>query len=1065
MRARTKAAWSLVFAMCLCLVAAGAASAQNITTGSIAGTVADAQGGMLPGATVTATHVDTGTSYETVTNAEGHFSILNVRVGRYTVAATMSGFKDLKQENVDVQLGAERSVDFKLQLATVSETVNVTAESSPLDVSAAGTAENISQGVIETLPTINRSITDFARVSPFVNPTTLGSNGDQAMSIAGRHNRYNNMQIDGAVNNDLFGLADTGTPGGQTGTQPISLDAIQEVQVVVSPYDVRQGGFSGGGVNVVTKSGTNTLSGTAYMFGRNQKLIGGIPGIATVATPNPPNVNVGKFTDKQSGFSLGGPILKNRAFYFGNADFQRKNTPVGFSISGNSGVPWSPGDQAAAQAVIDTAKNQYGFNTGGADEFSRPQNNDKVFVRTDFNLNQKNRLTARVNYVNGTQYVGTPTNQQYLLPDRYYSIQDKVVSSVGQLDTTLSNTMINQARVTYQRERNVRGDQPGFGHFPSIQVDMPTPGNNVLLGTETSSQANKLNQDIVEINDDLTWVKGTHQINVGTHNELFHFYNLFIQNAYGTYRFSSVANFQAGIAQSFAHNFSNDPNNPNLAADFGVQQYGFYAGDLWRVKPNLSLNYGIRFDAPHFPDKPHANPLAVSDFGFATDVVPAPKMFSPRIGFNWDLSHGTANRAQLRGGIGSFAGRTPYVWLSNQYGNTGVDFTSISTGFAGGNKFQFFPDPNNQPTSVPGFAAGRQTINMIDPKYKYPQVLRGNLGYDHTLPWFGLVGTAEFLWSKTQKDVLWKDLNWVPTGATRPAPDGRLVYQKFDTSINDAVLLTNTKQGDTETVAFKVERPYRNGFYASASYLHGRSQTVSDGGAFVALSSWRDQYVSYDANNPALARSIYSPGNRVLLSGSFDIPMYRNWHSVASAFYSGQTGQPYSLVFNGDANGDTTTFNDIAFLPSSPDQVVVTCTNGSTPCSYPGSYTDLAAYLAKDPAAQGQLGKVPNRNTGTAPWTNQLDVRYQVTVPIGRTKVDLSASVLNFLNLLNNSWGWHYFPNFNSPQTLTYGGIDPATGKEIINVANIASPNFQGTFSRDDLRSRWQAQWEARIRF
>jgi len=258
--------------MCACLIAAGPASAQNITTGSIVGTITDAQGGVLPGATVTATHVDTGTKYEAVTDAAGHFSLINVRVGRYTVTAAMSGFKDLKQENIDVQLGAERTLDFKMQLASVSETVNVTAEASPLDVSAAGTAQNIAEGVIETLPTINRSITDFARVSPFVNPTTLGSNSDAAMSIAGRHNRYNNMQIDGAVNNDLFGLADTGTPGGQTGTQPISLDAVQEVQVVVSPYDVRQGGFSGGGVNVVSKSGTNTMSGSAYMFGRNQKL-------------------------------------------------------------------------------------------------------------------------------------------------------------------------------------------------------------------------------------------------------------------------------------------------------------------------------------------------------------------------------------------------------------------------------------------------------------------------------------------------------------------------------------------------------------------------------------------------------------------------------------------------------------------------------------------------------------------------------------------------------------------------------------------------------------------------
>ncbi|MGH9409410.1 MAG: carboxypeptidase regulatory-like domain-containing protein [Vicinamibacterales bacterium] len=1052
MTLRTKALWSLPLVLCFGLLFAARAGAQTTTTGNISGTVTDAQGAVLPGATVTAVHVATGTSYEATTNNEGHFSILNVRVGVYNVSTALSGFKDEKQEAVNVQLGVDKTVDFKMQVASVTENVNVVAQASVLDTNDAGAASNISQGVIESLPTIARSITDFARVSPFVNPTTLGSNGDQALSIAGRHNRYNNMQIDGAVNNDLFGLADTGTPGGQTGTQPISLDAIQEVQVVVSPYDVRQGGFSGGGVNVITKSGSNTISGTGYTFQRNQALIGQIPAIATVATPNPSKTKVGTFTDKQSGASLGGPIMKNKAFYFGNIDFQRKNTPSGFSADGSSGQPWDPGDQALMQQVLSISQTQYGFNPGGLSQFSRPTNNDKVFVRTDFNLSSKNRLTARVNYVNGLQYVGTPTTTNYLLPDRFYDIRDKTISSVGQLDTTISGNMFNQARVTYQRERNVRGDQPGNSAFPSTEVDFPD-GNYVTFGTETSSQQNKLNQDIVEINDDLTWVKGNHTITIGTHNELFRFYNLFIQNAYGTYRFSSVANYQASLAQSYAYNYSNDPSDPLFAADFGVQQYGAYAGDLWRLKPNFTINYGSRYDQPHFPDKPSANPLAVSDFNFATNVVPAPKMISPRIGFNWDLSNGSDNRQQIRGGIGSFAGRTPYVWLSNQYGNTGVDITSISTGYKATNSIPFVADVTAQPTTVSGATAGKQTINMVDPNYKYPQILRGNLAYDRALGVWGLVGTAELVWSKTQDDVLWKDLNYAPTGAVRP--DGRLALAKVDNSINDAVLLTNTNKGNTETFAFKIERPYRHGFYASGSYMYNRAKSISDGGAFVALSSWRDQYENSDPNNPALATSDYQAGNIVKLTGSVDVPMVHHLHSVLSAFYDGQTGQPYSLVFNGDANGDTTTFNDIAFLPSSADQVIVTG----------GTYAQLAAYLAKDPSAQGQLGTVPNRNTGTSPWTNELDVRYEINVPIKRTQVQLSMSVLNFLNLLDSSWGWHYFPNFYSPQTLGYKGIDAATGKEIIDISNITSPNFLGTFTRDDLRSRWQAQWEARIRF
>jgi hypothetical protein len=392
------------------------------------------------------------------------------------------------------------------------------------------------------------------------------------------------------------------------------------------------------------------------------------------------------------------------------------------------------------------------------------------------------------------------------------------------------------------------------------------------------------------------------------------------------------------------------------------------------------------------------------------------------------------------------------VWLSNQYGNTGIDFTALSVGFNANNNVKFVADPNNQPTSVTGGATGRQTINMVDPNFKYPQVLRGNIAYDRSLPW-DLVASAEFLFSDTQKDVLWKDLNFAPTGAVRP--DGRLVLAKVDPNINDAVLLTNTNGGTNNTLALKLEKLYKHGWYASGSYVKNSAKTISDGGAFVALSSWRDQYENYDPNNPTLARSNFETGNRVNLAGSFDIPMVKNLHSVASVFYSGQTGQPYSLVFNGDANGDTTTFNDIAYVPATADQVVVTG----------GTWDQLNAYLAQDPAAKDNRGMVPNRNTGTSPWTNQLDVRYAVTVPAGKAHVELSMSVLNFLNMLHSDWGWHYFPNFYSPQTLGYGGIDAATGKEIINIATITNANFLGTFTRDDLRSRWQAQWEARVRF
>jgi len=319
------------------------------------------------------------------------------------------------------------------------------------------------------------------------------------------------------------------------------------------------------------------------------------------------------------------------------------------------GAAWS--HQAEVQQVLSIAKSQYGYEGGGLDEVITPTNSDKMFVRSDVNFSSRNRLTMRLNYVNGvrtTNSSGVPSTLIYAVPGNYYQIQDRNIVPLGQLNSTWSR-VFNEFRIMYQRERNLRTN-PGYAIFPYVRVDFPD-GTNLRLGTENSSHANKLNQDIVELTDDVTFVKGAHTITIGTHNEFFHFWNLFIQNLYGQYEFSSIANFQAGIAQLYALGYSNT-SDPMQAAEFSVRQFGAYAGDQWRARPNLTLTYGVRLDAPRFPDKPHANPLTIADFGYATDVVPAPKMWSPRVGFNWDLSRGGATRSQIRGGIGtSPAGR------------------------------------------------------------------------------------------------------------------------------------------------------------------------------------------------------------------------------------------------------------------------------------------------------------------------------------------------------------------------------------------------------------------------
>ena len=1032
--------------MIVALLAAGPVHAQTLTTGTLSGVVTDQQGGVLPGVTVVAVHGPTGTKYETVSGADGRFQIPNVRVGGpYTVTASLSGFKDQTESNTSVGLGEERALNFKMPIATLSETVNVIGQS-VFSETRAGTAANVRQEAIEALPTISRSLTDFARTSPHFNETN-SNGGDSFLSVAGRNNRYNNISIDGAVNNDVFGLAASGTPGGQTGTQPISLDAIQELQLVVAPYDVRQGGFSGGSINAITRSGSNAFNGTAYFFGRNEALVGKIS-----STTDPTvKTKVGTFSDRQGGVSEGGPIVHNKAFFFANLDLGRKATPNGFSVSGTTGQPW--GHQAEVQRVVTILKSQYGYDPGNLDEFSKRANSDKVFVRTDFNLSPKTQLTIRNNYINGLadQSGTTPSNTIYILPGNFYEIGDKLTSTVGQLNSTWTQAF-NELRVTYQRERNRR--DPGTP-FPHIQVDL-ADNSNVRSGSELSSQANRLNQDIVEITDDLTMLRGKHTITIGTHNEMFKFWNLFIQNFYGQYRFASPDNLTAGIAGLFQHNFSNT-SDPEQAAAFSVRQFGFYAGDQWHAKSNLTLTYGVRLDIPRFPDKPNPNPLAANTYGFRTDIAPAPKMFSPRAGFNWDLSNGGTARRQIRGGIGLFAGRTPYVWLSNQYGNTGIDFTNLSTGaYSSSKNIAFVADPFRQPTALPGASAGVQTINVVDPDYKFPSVLRGNLAVDHLLGFWGLIGTGEVLFSSNVKEIKYQNLNYIPA-ATRD--DGRVVFRKLLTSVNDVILLTNASQGGQWSVSYKAERPFKNGFYASASYLYGRAKSTMDGTSSVAFSNWAGVYVGGDVNNPPLATSDFDVHNRISATASIPIPLVKGIKSTASFYYNGQSGRPYSIIFSSDANLDGRTTNDLLFVPATADQVNV----------INGTWAQLDAFLSSDDSTKNFRGRIMPRNAGRSKRNNSLNFRYAVNVPTrGKTRVELTMDVFNLLNLLNSDKGWVFYPNFGGPTLIQVSGVSSVdvNAKYTYNLNTITAPTFTtGALTRDDLRSRWQAQWGLRVRF
>ncbi|HXW03611.1 MAG TPA: carboxypeptidase regulatory-like domain-containing protein [Vicinamibacterales bacterium] len=1034
MSLRTRALRSLPLLLGV-LLAATAVSAQTVTTGSITGVVADAQGGRLPGATVTAVHTPTGTTYEAVTDGEGRYSILNVRVGPYTISASMTGFRREEQPDIQVALGEQRAADFTLQLETVTETVQVVGQSSIIDSSRAGTADNVSQKAVETLPTISRNLVDIARTSPYFNPT--GTNDDPfSLSVAGRNNRYNNVQIDGAVNNDLFGLAASGTPGGQTEAQPISLDAIQELQLVVSPYDVRQGGFSGGGINAITRSGTNALRGTGYFFGRNQDWVG----------DSPTGTAVGEFKDQQFGASLGGPIVENRAFFFGNVDWGRRDNPSGLSVSG-SGQQF--GREPEIDRFISILQNRYGYDPGGKDEFIRTVNSDKFFARGDFNVAGRHHLTVRHNYLDGVNDIGRPTVSSYLMPDAFYRIENSTNSTVAQLNSTFGSA-VNELRFTYQRIRDRRGANPTEQRpFPFVQVTLSS--GTVRAGRENFSTANELDQDVLEITNDLTWLKGNHTFTIGTHNEFFKFRNLFIRDNFGNYTFDNLDLFEQGLAQSFDYSFSLT-SDPQQAAEFRVRQFGFYAGDQWRPSSRLTVTAGVRADLPTFPDKPTANPATVAAFGYATDEVPSNVLWSPRVGFNYALRDN--NLEQIRGGAGLFGGRTPYVWLSNQYGNTGIEFRRLSIPRGtGSQRIPFVPDPLGQPTSI-GSAATNE-IDLIDPDYKYPLLVRTNIAYDRDLGVFGLIGTAEFLYSTNVNDIRYENLNLQQVSSR---PDGRPVFARNRVpTLSDVIFLTNTHEGDAWSLVFKVDRPFRDRFFMNASYLYGEARSIMDGTSSQAASNWGNVYVPGDPNNPPLTRSNFDPGHRITIAGGYDIPLGGGFTATASVFYSGQSGRPWSANYAFDYNGDIRGTNDLLYIPAS----------ASEPYTYTnGTFDDLMTFVNAESCLSDFTGQIHERNACRAPWLNTLDLRVNFGLPFRRVKAEITWDLLNLINFFDDQSGLYQYAFFNDLLVVrpAFSGSNVTYNLQNLFVNGVLQTPEQ-LYTRDDLKSRWQMQLGARIRF
>jgi hypothetical protein len=1011
-----------------CALGTATVAVAQETTGRLAGVVTlQSDQSPLPGVSVEAIHVPTGTRYSALTSVNGRFNILNVRVGGpYTVTAQISGFRTKSQKDINVGLGETRQVTFSMDLDTVAESVVVTAEQMPLiSPDRMGTTGALSEDQIKALPTVRRQIQDFARTNPYFSNDNADQSGTR-LNVAGKNNRYNTIQIDGAVNNDLFGLADTGTPGGQANTQPISLDAVQELQLVVSPYDVKQGGFTGGGINVITRGGTNAFHGSVYGSLRSESFVGD-------KLAGQPSV-ISEFKEDQYGARIGGPILKDKLFFFLNGEINRREAPTGVSADGSTPTQYNNPAQAAAfrQSMID----RYSYDPGSLGDFNGATDSDLIFGRLDFNMSPSHNATLRHNYVSaGNDVIADRQSTRYRFETGIYNLADKTNSTVFQLNSVFGANSFNVGRVGYQTIRDVRATPVTF---PSVDIGPVARSPQLAAGTERFSAANSLDQDILEITDDFTFIKGNHTITVGTHNEIFDFKNLFLSDNYGWYRFNTLADWDKGIANEYSITFANG-SDPRRPTSFGAQQWGLYVGDQWRVNDRLTLSLGIRGDLPTIPDSPSRNELVLSTFGIDTSDVPTGDlMISPRLGFNYGINA----KHQVRGGVGVFAGRTPFVWISNAFGGTGIETTTLSS-----TNVPFNPDPFNQPKDFP-VGSSAISVDAVDPDFKFPRVLRATLGYDAELP-FGLRGSLEGMYTSTLQDVYYTNRNKIDAGVA--AFDGRPTYKNFSSSFRDVPYLTNTTEGKQTNLSVQLSKRFDFGLSFNGSYIYTDAQAAFEGTSSRAISNWQFHTTRGSITEPELSRSFWEIRDRFNLTVSQNFRTGPISHNVG-LFYSVQSGQPFSVLVAGDPNKDGYATNDLLYVPNSFNDIVAVGFNAA----------DWDNFLALNGLGKYQ-GQILKKNTSFTPWNRSLDFHYDFEIPISFVQAKIEADVLNLINLIDSDKGALTYVSNQTTTPITYSGIDAATGKP--KYTSSSSTLNRVAWTNNFLRSRWQLRLGARLSF
>ncbi|MDN4165192.1 carboxypeptidase regulatory-like domain-containing protein [Cytophagales bacterium LB-30] len=1041
--------------------------AQGVTSAALNGIVKEETGSGLPGATVLAIHTGTGAQYGTVTDVEGRYNFPNVRTGEYIVTISFIGYQT-QEFRISLALGKNLRLDASLTPeATELDAVEVVASrNQAIDPSKTGAATNVSQEQVQALPTISRSLADYARLSPQFSSKNGG------LSFAGQNNRFNNISFDGALNNDVFGLTDGGTPGDRQGAQPISLDAIKEIQIVIAPFDVRQSGFTGGGVNAITRNGENEIEASVYFFGRNDKLVGNKVGTESLA--------INEFYDYQSGFRIGGPIIKNKLFYFFNYDRGDNREPSLYNWNGNGfsgGVNYND-ELNFIDSTRSIINQRFGYDAGDyREETFLFKENQKFFLRFDYNINQKHKLTWRISYTDASTNEIFRNRTNFGFNSSGYDLENRNLGNVVELQSMFSNTMSNELRVAYNRIRDI--SSPRGDDFPSIRFITPK-ANTISTGLDRFRGANSLDQDLIEITDNFTLFKGKHVITVGTRNEIYGFDNLFIPSFAGEWTFSgNLDTLRSGLPDRFVKTYSitDELRQPTV---WSAILLGAYAQDEWNITPEFRLTLGLRADVPIMLGEVARNRQFEESFGLRNDITPKTQvLWSPRIGYNWNL--GGKDNTQIRGGLGIFTGKAPFVWLSNQYSRDGVSFAStdldlngIRRLFAGMTEAEVNAAIAN-PYFVPVNANVSQTveINITNPNFRIPQIARANVAVDQKTIW-DVVATLDFVYSKTLNDIYVRNINLQEPSVRYTGEGNRGIYTgDFVDSENftNIYVLENTSEGYQYNLTAQLQKNTRQ-YFGSVAYNFGEAKDKVSLGNSTASGNFQNNIASVSVNDPAFGFSDFDQRHRVIGAFGYTFNYSRFASTQVSFFYTGQSGSRYDFTVAGDLNGDRIFNNDLFYVPKNREDITLeSITIGDFTLTSDQAYEILNDIIESEPGLKNNRGKFADKNAGIAPWNHQIDLRVLQDISMefsGRKHtIQLSMDILNVGNLANSilgldkTWGAFYFGRSNIVQAT---GFDTENNRPIYRLTpDYLTKNYE--LPSTGLGSVWKMQLGIRYIF